>query len=98
MWIESPADSRGQFAQAVAQQQAAERSLPLAYACLAAAGLALMLDDRWPARTAGGLLTITSGLLINLPGAFWLLGCLVGVVLLFAVSIPGRFGREARST
>jgi hypothetical protein len=97
-WVESTANSRGQAAQAVAERQAAERSLPLAYLSLATAGVALMLDERWPARSAGGLLAIASGLLINLPGAFWLLGSLVGIVLHVAVSIAGRVGHQASST
>jgi hypothetical protein len=96
--IEPPAESRGLAAQAAAERQAADRSLPLAYVSLAIAGLALMLDDRWPARAAGGFLAIASGLLINLPGAFWLLGSLVGIVLLIAVSIAGRVGQQANST
>lgn len=96
--IESPAESRGLAAQAAARRQTAERALPLAYVSLAIAGLTLMLDDRWPARAAGGFLAIASGLLINLPGAFWLLGSLIGIVLLIAVSIAGRVGQQANST
>jgi hypothetical protein len=97
-FIEPSAGSGGPTARLAAERQAAERSVPLAYLSLAIAGLALMLDDGWPARSAGGLLTLASGLLVNLPGAFWMLATLVGVALLLAASIAGRIGRGANTT
>ena len=92
-FLESPAITDDQAARIHAERQAAERSLPLAYLALAGAGFALMLADRWPTRAAGGLLTVASGMLANLAGAFWLLGLLVGIPLLLAASVRGRFSR-----
>jgi hypothetical protein len=94
-FLESPANTNDQAARVHAERQAAERSLPLVYLALAGAGFALMLDDRWPSRVAGGLLTVASGMLANLASAFWLLGLLVGVPLLLAASALDRFGRPA---
>jgi hypothetical protein len=65
------------------------------YLALAGAGFALMLDDRWHSRVAGGLLTVASGMLANLARAFWLLGLLVGAPLLLAASALNLFGRPA---
>ena len=94
-FLESPENIYDQAARFHAERQAAERSLPLVYLALAGAGFALMLDNRWPSRVAGGLLTVAAGMLANLASAFWLFGLLVGVPLLLATSASGRFGRPA---
>jgi hypothetical protein len=94
-FLESPANTYDQAARVHAERQAPVRSLPLVYLALAGAGIALMLDDRWTSRVAGGLLTAASGMLANLASAFWLLGLLVSVPMLLAASALHRYGRPA---
>jgi hypothetical protein len=93
--IEPTVRSNDWAARTQAELQAAQDSLPMAYFSLAAAGFALLLSDRWPARAAGIFLTIGSGMLANVLGAFWLLGALVGIPLLIVASIVGRARRSA---
>jgi hypothetical protein len=90
-WSVTPvASDSNRAAQLDAERRAAERSLPLAYLALAAAGCALMLADRWTERAAGGLLIIASGLLANLAEAYWLAALLIAVPLLLIASVGTR--------
>jgi hypothetical protein len=92
-FIEPPVDPLDRIAFLQAERLAAERSLPFAHLALAGAGVALLLAERWPTRVAGGLLVFTSGLLINLPGVFWMSGLVISVPLLFVALALDRFNR-----